>query len=118
MKKIMQILTGAIIIFSLVYLVYNYFSVNHVLKKEKKYAVPNKSYLFSYRSSIDIRYEFKIKGKIYGGGVHGGEFLPPKLYFIEFYPPDPRKNRAIEVFADPSDLKNMPIDGYTQLPHR
>lgn len=39
-------------------------------------------------------------------------------YFIKYYPPNPDRNEATRIVADSNDIKNLPPDGYKELPHR
>ncbi|MGN6351789.1 MAG: hypothetical protein ACTHLB_00280 [Parafilimonas sp.] len=62
------------------------------------------------------KYVFNLKGKNYAGLTS----LPLKddgtNYFIKFYPGNPNRNVATNIMADSSDIQNLPVNGYKNLP--
>jgi len=86
------------------------------LRKEARYAVTSSIETSSAGRIISYSYTFIAQNKTYSGsssltrkGYH---------YFIKFYPPNPRYNKATEIIATQQDIDNMPADGYIKLPHK
>jgi hypothetical protein len=85
---------------------------------------------FAYTISTNIYYDaggkgggsnsfiFFLNGKWYAGSSHLALKTDGTKYFIKFYPPNPRRNKATKVIATAEDIKNLPPDGYKKLPHK
>jgi len=91
---------------------------NIYLKRESAFAISNKITLSTVsKAGTDYHYSFFLKGKWYAGYTSLPLHRDGTKYFIKFYPPNPNRNKATEIIATPEDIKNLPPDGYKQLPH-
>ena len=91
----------------------------YYLKKDFAYTISNKiSYEDYGKGGADMKYTFFLNGKWYAGSSHLALKTDGTKYFIKFYPPNPNRNEATEIIATPEDIKNLPPDGYKELPHQ
>jgi len=78
-------------------------------------------YTISYRVSLSTRskrkYFFKVKEHYYSGFTSLG-IQTDKNYFIKFYSGNPKRSQPTKIIADSLDIKNLPPEGYKELPHR
>jgi len=87
----------------------------------------NYSYTLSERISYSVgskatgarsKYTFMVNGEWYFGFASGALKKDGTRYFIRYYPPNPWRNETTFVIADSTDIKNLPKDGYKELPHK
>ena len=91
---------------------------NIYLKKESAFSISNKVSLTTVsKAGTNNQYTFFLQGKWYAGHTTLPLRRDGTKYFIKFYPPNPNRNKATEIIATPEDIKNLPPDGYKQLPH-
>ena len=90
----------------------------YYLKKDFAYTISsNVYYTAGGKGGGSNRFTFFLKGEWYAGSSHLALKTDGTKYFIKFYPPNPSRNEATEVIANSEDIKNLPPDGYKQLPH-
>lgn len=122
-QKIKLILASAIGILGFIALVY--YIVDSILddvllKKEYSYTISHKISIGGTNkvSGTDNKYSFTVSNTWYVGFTS----LPLKRdgtkYFIKFYPKNPNRNEATRIVADSIDVKNLPPNGYKELPHQ
>jgi len=84
------------------------------LSQDHRYAI---SYKVSLRTGSKRKYFFEVKGHYYSGFTSLG-IQTDKNYFIKFYPGDPNRSQPTKIVADSLDIRNLPPEGYKELPHR
>jgi len=82
----------------------------YTITKEVSYGAPSKT-------GANFKYVFIIKSKKYAGFT-SAYLNTDSTYFIEYYPPNPERNEATLVVANENDIKNLPTEGYKELPHK
>lgn len=63
------------------------------------------------------KYTYMVNGKLYWDFTSLTLKEDGTKYFIKYYPQNPDESIATEIVADSNDVKNMPADGYKELPH-
>jgi hypothetical protein len=118
-KLIFVYFFGILFIFSIIYAAINSFLDWKYLKDEYSYTISstisggttgitgsNNKYTFLLH---DVWYQAFTKLPLRRDGTK---------YFIKFYPKNPNRNKATMMVADSMDIKNLPPDGYKELPHQ
>ena len=92
----------------------------HYLRKDSAYTISNRISLGAVGkgSGSNKKYTFFLKRKWYAGSTNLSLHTDGTKYFIKFYPLNPNRNKATEIIATPEDIKNLPPDGYKELPHQ
>ena len=90
----------------------------YFLSKDFRYTISRKiSYGGTSKTGAFLKYIFVVKSKTYSGFT--SSYLNfDSSYFIKYYPSDPERNEATLIIANGNDIKNLPEDGYKQLPPR
>lgn len=92
---------------------------NFYLEKDFAFTVSNTVSIGTpSRSGNNSKYTFLLKGQWYRGYTNLPVRRNGTKYFIKFYPKNPNRNRATTVIASPEDIRNLPSDGYKELPHK
>lgn len=90
----------------------------YYLKKDFAYTISNTTSYEDYgKGGSDRKYTFFLNGKWYTGSSRLALKTNGTKYFIKLYPSNPNRNKATDIIATPEDVKNLPPDGYKQLPH-
>jgi protein associated with RNAse G/E len=120
--KIKSLLAVTLLIAGVVGLIF--YAVNSILddiylKKNFAYTISDQiSIGTSSRVGTDNRYTFFLKGEWYVGSTTLPLRRDGTKYFIKFYPKDPNRNQATKIIANSEDVKNLPPEGYKNLPHQ
>ena len=90
----------------------------YFLSKDYRYSITKKiSYGGTSKTGTSLKYIFFVKSKTYSGFT-SSNMNSDSSYFIKYYPDDPCINEATLIIANKSDIKNLPVDGYKQIPHK
>ena len=84
------------------------------LSRDYRYTI---SSAISFAIGSKRKYVFMVNGKWYSGFTSRGLYRDGTKYFIKYYSPNPWRNEATFIIADSTDIKNLPTDGYKELPH-
>jgi len=87
-------------------------SYSYTISEKISYSVGSKA------TGAESKYTFMVNGKWYFGFASGALKKDGTRYFIRYYPPNPWRNEATLIVADSVDIKNLPKDGYKELPHQ
>jgi hypothetical protein len=89
----------------------------YYISRDYRYTISTKVSLgSSTRTGTQRRYFFTVKYEKYVG-ITSTYLDTDSTYFIKYYPPNPDRNEATLVIANENDIKNLPQDGYKELPH-
>jgi hypothetical protein len=90
----------------------------YYLSKDYRYSITKKiSYGTPSKTGAQFKYYFEIKSEAYAGFT-SSSLNEDSVYFVKFYPMDPNRNEVTLVVANENDIKNLPPDGYKELPHK
>lgn len=90
----------------------------YYLSKDYRYTITKKiSYGTPSKTGATKTYTFIVNSKVYAGFT-SSYFKRDSIYFIKYYPPNPDRNEATLVIANENDIKNLPPDGYKELPNK
>jgi hypothetical protein len=90
----------------------------YYLSKDYKFTITKKiSYGAPSKTGANFKYYFVIKSESYAGFT-SSHLNADSTYFVKYFPPDPNRNEATLVVATQNDIKNLPSDGYKELPHK
>lgn len=90
----------------------------YYLSKDYRYTITSKIVMgSSTKTGTERRYHFSVKSKTYAKFT-SSYLNRDSTYFIKYYPPNPKRNEATLVIANENDIKNLPPDGYKELPHK
>lgn len=102
----------------LIWMLYENILDKYYLSKNYRYTITRKvSYGAPSKTGATRRYTFVVNSKTYAGFT--SSYLDTdSTYFVKYYPPNPERNQATLVVANENDIKNLPPDGYKELPHK
>ncbi|MEM9982775.1 MAG: hypothetical protein AAF734_09770 [Bacteroidota bacterium] len=73
---------------------------------------------YQYRGNKQLKYSYQVKGKIYQGFVlyKRGVKVQGGRYYVAFSTTDPRNSKFLYNYAVPSEIQNVPPEGWKTLP--